>query len=141
MSATTPDLAAAAPKLEIATSRQMLSWLASQRLSIAFTTYQIGKLFVVGVKQGGEISVFERSFNRSMGLCTAGDGFYLSTLYQIWRFTNVLDPGQQADGYDRIYVPQVGWTTGDIDVHDMAVDADGRLVFVNTLFGCLATLS
>jgi uncharacterized protein (TIGR03032 family) len=143
MSASTSGVAApaSAPTLEISTSRQLLPWLAEQRLSLAFTTYQIGKLFVVGVKPGGEISVFERSFNRSMGLCTAGDGFYLSTLYQIWRFTNVLEPGQQADGFDRIYVPQVGWTTGDIDVHDMAVDADGRLVFVNTLFGCLATPS
>ena len=28
-----------------------------------------------------------------------------------------------------------------IDVHDMAVDADGRVVFVNTMFGCLATFS
>ena len=38
-------------------------------------------------------------------------------------------------------MPQVGYTTGDLDVHDMAVDDQGRLVFVNTLFGCLATLS
>ncbi len=28
-----------------------------------------------------------------------------------------------------------------MDVHDVAVDADGRLLFVNTMFGCLATLS
>jgi uncharacterized protein (TIGR03032 family) len=49
--------------------------------------------------------------------------------------------GEQQDGYDRLYVPQVGNTTGDLDIHDMAVDADGSLVFVNTLFGCLATLS
>jgi uncharacterized protein (TIGR03032 family) len=49
--------------------------------------------------------------------------------------------GQQQDGYDRLYVPQVGYTTGDLDIHDMAVEANGRLVFVNTLFGCLATLS
>ena len=38
-------------------------------------------------------------------------------------------------------VPQVAYTTGDLDVHDMAVDAQGGPVFVNTLFGCLATLS
>ncbi len=38
-------------------------------------------------------------------------------------------------------MPQVGYTTGDLDIHDLAVDADGRLVFVNTLFGCLARLS
>jgi uncharacterized protein (TIGR03032 family) len=53
----------------------------------------------------------------------------------------VLEAGQAQDGYDRLYVPQVGNTTGDLDIHDMAVDGQGRLVFVNTLFGCLATLS
>ncbi len=40
-----------------------------------------------------------------------------------------------------MYIPQVGYTTGDLDIHDVAVDADGRLVFVNTLFSCLATTS
>lgn len=76
-----------------------------------------------------------------MGLCPADNGFYMSSLYQVWRFSNVLAPGQQQDGYDRLYLPQVGYTTGDLDIHDMAVDAGGRLVFVNTMFGCLSTLS
>lgn len=131
----------APPTLEITTSRQMLSWLAEQKLSIALTTYQIGKLYFIGLKPDNELSVFERSFNRCMGLCSAANGLYMSSLYQVWRFENVLEPGQQQDGYDRLYVPQVGYTTGDLDIHDMAVDRDGRLVFVNTLFGCFATLS
>ncbi|MES2264889.1 MAG: TIGR03032 family protein [Pseudomonadota bacterium] len=134
---------AATPSLEVSTSRQMLAWLAEQNLSIALTTYQIGKLFFLGLKPSGELSVFERSFNRCMGLCqTAGDnGLYMSTLYQIWRFENLFEPGQRQDGYDRLYLPQLAYTTGDLDVHDMAVGVDGKLVFVNTLFGCLATLS
>lgn len=132
---------AAVPALEITTSRQMLSWLAEQKLSIALTTYQIGKLFLLGLKANGEMSIFERTFNRCMGLCPTANGFYMSSLHQVWRFENVFTNGEQQDGYDRLYLPQVGNTTGDLDIHDMAVDADGRLVFVNTLFGCLATLS
>lgn len=129
------------PALEISTSRQMLSWLAEQKLSIALTTYQIGKLYFIGLKPDNGLSVFERSFNRCMGLCPTPNGLYMSSLYQVWRFENVLEAGQQQDGYDRLYVPQVGYTTGDLDIHDIAVDRDGRLVFVNTLFGCLGTLS
>jgi uncharacterized protein (TIGR03032 family) len=53
----------------------------------------------------------------------------------------MLAPGQQTDGFDRLYVPQLGFTTGDCDIHDMAVDGDGQLVFANTLFSCLATTS
>ena len=129
------------PALEITTSRQMLSWMAEQKLSMALTTYQIGKLFFLGLKSNGELSVFERTFNRCMGLCTTDNGLYMSSLYQVWRFENLFTAGQVQDDYDRLYLPQLGNTTGDIDIHDMAVDADGRLIFVNTLFGCLATLS
>jgi uncharacterized protein (TIGR03032 family) len=133
--------AAAASPLEITTSRQMLAWMHEQKMSMALTTYQIGKLFLLGLKADGELSVFERTFNRCMGLCTTDNGFYMSTVHQVWRFENLFQPGQMQDTYDRLYLPQVGNTTGDLDIHDMAVDADGRLVFVNTLFGCLATLS
>ena len=131
----------AAPIFEISTSRHFTAWMAEQKLSIALTTYQVGKLFLLGLKESGELSVFERSFNRCMGLCPKSNGFYMSSLHQVWHFENLFKPGQQQDGYDRLYVPQVGNTTGDLDIHDMAVDADGKLVFVNTLFGCLATLS
>ena len=140
---TTPANSATAPipSLEITTSRQMLSWMAEQKLSLALTTYQIGKLFFLGLKPDGELSVFERTFNRCMGMCATPNGLWMSSLYQMWRFENVLASGQTQGHYDRLYRPQVGYTTGDLDIHDIAVDADGRLVFVNTLFGCLATLS
>ena len=92
---------------------------------------------------GALMAVFERTFNRSMGLCPSadGNGFWMSSLYQVWRFENMLGPGEQADGHDRLYVPQVGFTTGDCDIHDMAVDGEGHLVMVNTLFSCLAAPS
>jgi uncharacterized protein (TIGR03032 family) len=136
-----PETTQAASPLEITTSRQFLAWLAEQKLSIALTTYQIGKLFFLGLKSNGELSIFERTFNRCMGLCPTANGLYMSSLHQVWRFENVFTHGEIQDDYDRLYVPQVGNTTGDLDIHDMAVDADGKLVFVNTLFGCLATLS
>lgn len=50
-------------------------------------------------------------------------------------------PAWTERGYDVTYLPRVGHTTGHLDVHDMAIDANGRLIFVNTMFGCLATLS
>lgn len=128
-------------KLELAPSRQFPNWLAEQKASLAFTTYQAGKLFLIGLQPDGRLSVFERSFNRCMGLCADGDALWMSTLYQLWRFQDATQPGQVANGYDRVYVPQTAYTTGDLDIHDVAVDADGRVIFVNTLFGCLATVS
>jgi uncharacterized protein (TIGR03032 family) len=76
-----------------------------------------------------------------MGLWGDGQTPYLSTLFQLWRFENSLCPGETYRGYDRLYVPQLGWTTGDLDIHDIAVDSQGSPVFANTLFSCLATVS
>jgi uncharacterized protein (TIGR03032 family) len=128
-------------RFELSGSRQVFNWLAEQNASIAFTTYQAGKIFFIGLQQDGKVSVFERTLSRCMGLTVHGNSLYVSTLYQLWRFENVLEPGQKHDGYDRLYLPQVGYVTGDLDIHDLAVDADGKIIFVNTLFGCLATLS
>ncbi len=108
---------------------------------MAFTTYQTGKLFLIGLQPDARLSVFERTFNRCLGLWGDGQTLWMTSLYQLWRFENALELGQTANGFDRVFVPQVGYTTGDVDAHDVAVDADGQVVFVNTLFGCLATIS
>ena len=129
------------PAFEALASRQLTSWLAEQQVSLAFTTYQTGKLFLIGLQTEGRLSVFERTFNRCLGLWGDGQTLWMTSLFQLWRFENVLERGQSANGYDRMFVPRVGYTTGDLDIHDVTVTADGRVVFVNTLFGCLATTS
>ncbi len=43
----------ASAKLELMPSRQFPAWLAEQRLSLAFTTYQAGKLFLIGLQPNG----------------------------------------------------------------------------------------
>jgi uncharacterized protein (TIGR03032 family) len=133
--------ATAQPKLSIDASRQFTQWLVEHHLSLAFTTYQSGKLFFIGVKPDGRLWVHERTFNRCMGLAGDGQSLWMSSLYQLWRFENALAPGEQHQGCDRLYVPQTGYTTGDIDIHDVALDRQRRPVFVATLFSCLATVS
>lgn len=136
-----PDEKQGQPRLELLPSRQFPEWLAEQRVSLAFTTYQAGKVFLIGLKEDGRLSVFERTLSRCMGMVADRNSLYISTLWQLWRFENALSPGQVSDGYDRFFVPQVGHVTGDLDIHDLGVDRQGRLIFVNTLFSCLATLS
>jgi uncharacterized protein (TIGR03032 family) len=133
--------ASSEPWVEVTGSPRLTAWLAEQQVSLAFTTYQTGKLFLLGRHPEGRLAVFERTFNRAMGLWADGQTLWLSTLYQLWRFENLLRPGQGYQGHDRLYVPQVGYTTADLDVHDVAVDGGGRVVFVATGFGCLATLA
>ena len=105
------------------------------------TTYQSGKLFLIGLKSPDRLSIFERTFNRAMGLWSDAQTMWLASAFQLWRLENVYASGEVVDGYDRLYVPRVGYTTGDIDVHDVAVDGEGNTLFVSSLFSCLATVS
>ncbi len=131
------------PWVEVTGSARLAAWLAEQHVSLAFTTYQTGKLFLLGHTPEGGLAVVERTFNRAMGLWADGDGqtIWLSTRYQLWRLENLLRPGELYQGHDRLYVPMVANTTGDLDIHDIAVNHDGRPLFVATKFGCIATLA
>lgn len=127
--------------VEFDASPQFTAWMAEHRLSLALTTYQTGKLFLLGLQGDRRLAIFERTFNRAMGLCAHERQLYLSTLFQLWRFDDILAPGEVYQDHDRLYVPQLAWTTGDLDVHDVAVTADRRPILVNTLFSCLAVPS
>ncbi|MBT5109177.1 MAG: TIGR03032 family protein, partial [Rhodospirillaceae bacterium] len=115
--------------------------MAEQGLSLGLSTYQAGKIFLIGLQPDGRLSLEERTLNRCMGMTVQGDSLWISTLYQIWRYENVVPDGDVSSGYDKLFVPKVSYVTGDCDIHDLAVDADGRLIFVNTLFSCLAATS
>ena len=127
--------------LEITVSRHFLGWLHDAGIGLACTTYQTNRLFLIGCKPDGTLSAFERAFDRPMGLAATAERLYLGTRWQIWRFDDALPPGERYRGYDRCYVPRQAITTGDLDVHDLALDGAGRLVFVNTAYSCLATTS
>lgn len=124
--------------MEISASRLFVSWLSEQNASIAFTTYQGGKLFFIGINEHGKLAIFNRSLARVMGMAVHENTLWIATLWQLWRFENVLRPGERHGAYDRYYVPQLAYTTGDIDVHDVGVGADGLPLFISTLFSCIA---
>ncbi len=130
-------------KLEINATRHFTTWMAEQKASLMFTTYQTGKLFSLGLQADGRLSVFERTLARCMGLYATEDAqtVYLSTLYQIWRYERATEAGQAYAGYDGLYIPQACSVTGDLDVHDVVLNKKNELIFVNTLFSCLAKAS
>lgn len=47
----TQSNAQSTPTLEITSSRQFSDWLAEQKSSLAFTTYQVGKVFLSAYNQ------------------------------------------------------------------------------------------
>ncbi len=126
---------------QISCSRGLHSFMERNRLSFGFTSYQSGRLYLVGRLPRGRVSFHERHFVHAMGVAATPQRLYLGTQYQVWRLENVLSPGQTLDGFDRNYVPRNAQTTGDVDVHELGVDKNGRVIFVNTKFSCLASFS
>lgn len=121
-------------------TRNFGPWLQQNNASILASTYQSGLLFFIGVRDDGTLSCVNRPVARCMGLAAAANTFWAGTLFQVWRFENSLAAGQTHDGFDGYFIPRVAWTTGDIDIHDLAIDAAGRPLFVSTAYSCVATV-
>lgn len=126
------------------------AWLAAQDCSVALTTYQAGRLFLIGRRTDGGVRANERLIEQCQGLWTDGRSLWTSGLYALWRFENDLDPGTVTQGgADRRFAPREGRVTGKVDIHDIGVGDLGQFggeagtgpIFVCTAFNCLATVS
>lgn len=121
-----------------------LNWLSRSNGSLMITTYQAGKVLLVGWN-GQQVTLLARPFSKPMGLAMAGDRLALSTQHELLFFANARSlaynyledrPGR----YDALYLPRSTYFTGDLHTHDLAFGLDG-LWLVNTRFSCLANLS
>ena len=125
----------------ITVSRGLNGWLKSHHVSLAFTSYQTGQLFLVGTHPNGTVSFNQQNFSHAMWLCWKPGRLYLGAQFQLWRLENMLKPGEVANqAFDAVMVPRNAQTTGDVDIHEVGVDADGRVLFVNTKYSALCTL-
>src|SRR5690606_4316994 len=142
--AETPPPRAAKPAMNVekTCSRGLANWLAGKNVSLAISSYQSGRIYLVGTDREGRVSFFERVFERAMGIVGNAQRIYLGGLYQLWRFENVLRPNEVIHGrFDKCYVPRNAQTIGDLDIHELGIRSNGKVVFVNTKYSCLAELS
>jgi uncharacterized protein (TIGR03032 family) len=117
------------------------AWMARAGGSIALTTYQAGKVVLVGW-DGRQVTILPRNFDRAMGLAVAGRRMLLATRHKLWVLAD--SPVLAADfdethpgRYDALYLPRATFYIGGINAHDVDFGADGPWV-VNTRFSCLA---
>ena len=137
-----PAADAAKPKNNFLMSDGFIALLAKLNISLALTSYQSGKFYLLGRNPKGGLMIHARLFQKSMGLHVEGNTLLLATHYQIQRFENFLAKGKVINNmHDACYIPRTTYTTGMLDVHDIGQLANGQIIFVNTLFNCLATTS
>jgi len=134
---------AAESNVEYSLSKGLIARLIQMRAALAFTSYQSGFLYMLGANPQGAAQLHQSGMPKPMGLCADGSGsLVLSNGAQIMRLENVLEPGQHVNHlYDGCFVPRAMYLTGQVDAHDVGLDSDGRVIFVNTRYNCLATLS
>ena len=125
-------------KTDINFSAGLAEFLSSNNISLGFTSYQTGRLYLVGSGTDGKLALHEAQYPQAMGVKGDSERIYLGTLTQVVRMENVLSAGQLANKvHDKVYVPRNMQTTGNIDIHELGIRKDGRLVYINTRYSCL----
>lgn len=140
------QLAASTQQVRIACSADpgFLAWLAEARGSLCVSTYQAGKVAMIGFN-GRQVTLLMRQFDKPLGLAASGERVALATRNDLWMFANApaLAPDyleDQPGRYDTLYLPRATYHTGDLNTHDVAIDGD-EVLLVATRFSCLARLS
>jgi uncharacterized protein (TIGR03032 family) len=127
------------------------------RASLLISTYQAGKLAVVGVADG-RLTFSFHNFEKAMGLAAGSDCLAIGTRREIFflrpapEVARTLEP---ADTHDACWLARSSFITGNIHGHELAWGRDGlrdsgprpsalsappTLWVVNTLFSTLCTL-
>src|SRR3977135_2339529 len=125
-------------------SRDFVPILAESGASLLVSTYQAGKLVVVGTDQG-KLTLSFHNFEQAMGLALSREMIAVGTRYQVWLLAREAGMAAQLDrghAYDDCYLARRSHFTGQIHIHELAWGGTngGELWVVNTLFSCLATL-
>ena len=134
------EQANAAAKFSI--SGGFVSLLNQLNISIALTSYQSGRLYLLGRNPKGGLMVNEQYFQKAMGLHYDGDTLFMATLANIYRMKNVLAVDQVMDNqFTDCFIPRTAHFTGALDAHDVGISSDDEVLFVNTRYNCIATTS
>jgi uncharacterized protein (TIGR03032 family) len=117
--------------------------LAALNVSVAFTSYQSGVVYLIGRDPNGGLHLHKVGLAKPMGISADGQGrLMLASGAAIVQFENVLEPHERVNHvFDACYMPRRIHVTGELDVHDVGLAGDGNPIFVNTRFNCLAKTS
>lgn len=131
-------------RIECQNSDSFNRWLAALPGSLAMTTYQAGKVAMIGWRDN-QPWMLMRQFDKPMGLAVQPGRLALATRHDITLFANAPLLARdlihnQPGRYDALYLPRATYHTGDVNVHDVAFGSEG-LWFVNSRFSCLSSLS
>jgi uncharacterized protein (TIGR03032 family) len=105
------------------------------------TTYQAGKLIVIGSKDGEKLHQTPLSLSKPMGIALNGKRLAIACLDEILIFSaeeNIQEVlNKDGSSYDKVFAHRATYHTGILDVHDLEF-GEGVIWGVNTLTSCLS---
>ena len=107
---------------------EILSYL---KASILVTTYQAGKLLVLGAHEG-KLQISFLSYDQPMGLAVDRSRIAIGTRKQIQFLVPAHETQQGQDFYDGCFVPRSSFNTGSIHGHELGWGHDG--LWINDYF-------
>jgi uncharacterized protein (TIGR03032 family) len=111
-------------------------------ISLIVSTYQAGKAIIVR-SDNGTLNTHFRGFAKPMGITAQSNRLTIGGAKTVWEYRNMpalAEKLEPAGKHDACYLPRRIHVTGDIDIHELAWDANNELWVVNTRFCCLCTL-
>jgi len=114
------------------------------KLTIAITTYQAGKVIFINASSENSLIQLPRDFKKAMGMAYNQGKMAVATREEVVVLKNTpsLAKGypKMPNSYDGLFMPRALYFTGEVDIHDMAWGQEG-LWAVNTRFSCLSLIN
>lgn len=122
-------------------SKNLGNWLNVKRVCFLISSYQSGRLLIIGADINGKVLIQHHKFDRAMGISAYKGGFAFGTLHQIWRFCLVNPLGKTSPGVQPILMPQNCHYTGFVNCHDVSRTKSHEILYASTLFNCVAKIT
>ena len=114
------DPVGADAEITVQVSKNFGNWLNDKRVCLLISSYQSGRLLIVGADINSQVLIQQHKFDRAMGISAYKGGFAFGTLHQIWRFSLINPLDKTKSGGQPLLLPQHCHYTGFVNCHDVA---------------------
>lgn len=123
------------------TSKGLGAWLKEKHVCLLMSSYQSGRLLLVGANDKGDVVLQQHKFDRAMGISAYKGGFVFGTLHQVWRFSLINPLSKDSLDLQLLLTPQNCHYTGFVNCHDVVRTKDNGILYASTLFNCVAQIT
>lgn len=126
-------------------------WLAGQKMTLLGAARDRNMLFCMGTDPDGQFQLYDRLFEGCSGLFRDAGDLYVAGRDRIWHLRDFSHVGSEATGTadatsaakrpDAVFHPKTLHCIGNVAAHEVIQDHLGRVVFANTQYSCLSTVS